>query len=139
MKRVRRLKDGVQQKWDGLPDHYRVVVVVGLLICFFVSVNLLNGKLKATSSPPEPFIFRAIVEEREPKHLILKGRILGSKGKVCFAKEETEKGSCPVEFPVLAWGYFTVRAEITSPSPATGQIWLTSGEGVKSNQLEISF
>lgn len=143
MHRFIKLKNGAKQKWDGLPHHHRKTVIFGLFISAFLIVfivNRLNDKPRAAGAP-SPFIFRAIIEqEPQANYLILRGNILGSPGKVCFTKEESnETNPCPVEFPLQGWSFMSVRAKITTSSPNTGKIWLLTSEGIKSNVLEVSF
>lgn len=153
MSRIRRIREKTNQKWQSLPNHHQLAVTVGiiasfLLIVWLVSINLIQGRSRATSTdvfpsptpnPPSPLIFRAIVEDRQPKHLIIRGTISGSRGKVCFAEVSSNTSNCQIEFPVLAWSHLAVRAELPPNTATTGKVWLITGERSKSNQLEVSF
>lgn len=144
MERIIKLKNGARHKWNGLPSHHRAAVASGFLVTvllIIVGVNLLSGKLRAANAPLSSVIFRVLVEQGiQRKYLILRGNIVGSTGKVCFAKlENAVNKDCPIEFPVVAWSDLAVRTELSLSTPVTGKIWLVNGEGIKSNELEVSF
>ena len=68
MVRIKKLRNGTKQKWNGLPHHQRLTITTGILIAillFSLGVYLLNGKSRATDTTPESLLFRAIVEQKD--------------------------------------------------------------------------